>query len=98
MAATNKCLSGSNKSHTRGEATKKRRSFPVSKRDISAPAVRRTKRYGMSPPGRDHSGLMFAARITLAHFSASSTINFPNAADVIDIGSTPKPASRALIL
>jgi hypothetical protein len=56
MAATNKCLSGSNKSHTRGKATKKRRSFPVSKRDISAPAIRGTgfmeyrQRIGLTPP------------------------------------------------
>src|SRR5262249_39072987 len=38
---------------------------------------------------------MLAARITLPHLSASSAMNFPNAADVIDIGLTPKPASRA---
>src|SRR5262249_31673266 len=43
------------------------------------------------------SDLMLAARITLPHFSASSAMNVPNAADVIDIGSTPKPASRALM-
>src|SRR5215471_13921295 len=46
-------------------------------------------------PGQ--SALMLAARITLPHFSASSSMNFPNAADVIDIGSTPKLASRAFM-
>src|SRR5262249_50641918 len=44
-----------------------------------------------------HSALMSAVRITLPHLSASSAMNVPNAADVIDIGSTPKPASRALM-
>src|SRR5262249_7674091 len=34
----------------------------------------------------DHSGLMLAARITLAHLSIWSTMNFPNSADVNDIG------------
>ena len=33
----------------------------------------------------------------LPHFSVSSAMSFPNAADVIDIGSTPKPASRAFM-
>src|SRR5215831_4892307 len=31
------------------------------------------------------------------HFSVSSAMNFPNAADVMDIGSTPKPVSRAFM-
>src|SRR5256886_14432055 len=44
-----------------------------------------------------HSALMLNAWITLPHFSVSSAMNFPNAADVIDIGSTPKLASRALM-
>src|SRR3989442_15457830 len=44
-----------------------------------------------------HSALMSAARIPSPHLSASSAMSFPNAADVIDIGSTPKPASRAFI-
>src|SRR5262249_3004636 len=34
----------------------------------------------------DHSGLMLAARITLAHLSVWSAMNFPNSADVNDIG------------
>jgi hypothetical protein len=36
----------------------------------------------MEPAGgsRDHSGLMFAVRITLAHLSVSSAINFANSA------------------
>src|SRR5262249_12987049 len=33
-----------------------------------------------------YSALMFAARITLAHFSIWSAMNFPNSADVNDIG------------
>src|ERR1700730_143539 len=45
-----------------------------------------------------HSALMLATRITLAHFSVSAAIDFPNSTDVIDIGSTPKPASRAFII
>src|SRR5262245_4457660 len=53
--------------------------------------------YGISTADRPHSALMLRARITLPHFSVSSAMNFPNAADVIDIGSTPKPASRALM-
>src|SRR5215467_1264835 len=40
---------------------------------------------------------MLRARMTLPHFSVSSAMNFPNAADVIDIGSTPNPASRAFM-
>jgi hypothetical protein len=46
----------------------------------------------------DHSGLMPANFTTLAHFSVSSAISFPNAAGVIDIGSAPKSASRAFSL
>jgi hypothetical protein len=43
------------------------------------------------------SGLMLAARITWPQFSVSSATNFPNAADVIDIELTPKPASRSFM-
>src|SRR5262249_26089557 len=46
----------------------------------------------------DHSGLMLAARITLAHFSVSSTMNFPNSAGEPTTGVPPTSASRALIL
>src|SRR5262245_830458 len=65
------------------------------------PDVRRlrgTGRYGISIRLPRQSAVMLAARITLPHFSVSSTINFPTAADVIDIGSTPKPASRAFMV
>src|SRR5215469_2879620 len=41
---------------------------------------------------------MPANLITLAHFSVSSVISFPNSAGVIDIGATPKPTRRVLIL
>src|SRR5262249_57879325 len=34
-----------------------------------------------------YTGLIFAARTTLPHFSVSSATNLPNAADVIEIGS-----------
>src|SRR5262245_46277920 len=43
------------------------------------------------------SAVRLAAWITLPHFSVSSATNFPNAADVIDIRLTPKPASRAFM-
>src|SRR6516165_4916463 len=49
-------------------------------------------------PGRDHSGLMPANLITLAHFSVSSAMNFPNSGGVIGIGTPPRSASRALSL
>src|SRR5262249_33303584 len=44
------------------------------------------------------SAVMLAARITLPHFSVSSTINFSNSVGVFDNGSTPKPASRAFMV
>jgi hypothetical protein len=34
----------------------------------------------------DHSGLILAARITLAHFSTSSAMNLPKSEGVIGIG------------
>ena len=48
--------------------------------------------------GLHQSGLMFASRITFPHFSVSSNMNFPKSEDVIDIGSAPKPISRALLV
>jgi hypothetical protein len=45
----------------------------------------------------DYSGLIFANLITLAHFSVSSAMRFPNSAGVIDSGSTPKLIRRALM-
>src|SRR6478752_4170047 len=48
--------------------------------------------------GPDHSTLSLAVRMTLAHFSTSSAMNFPNPAGVIGIGSTPNSASRAFNL
>src|SRR6516165_2694987 len=47
---------------------------------------------------RDHSALMLAARITLAHFSVSSAMNFPNSADEPGSAAPPNSASRACIL
>src|SRR5262245_66319900 len=45
-----------------------------------------------------HSDLMPANLITLAHFSVSSTTNFSNSEGVLDIGATPRSASRSEIL
>jgi len=41
---------------------------------------------------------MFAARITLAHFSVSSAISLPKSAGDPTSGAAPKSANRALIL
>src|SRR5262245_50969764 len=46
----------------------------------------------------DHSGLMFAARITLLHFSVSSAISFPKSAGESASTSPPTSASRAFSL
>jgi len=48
--------------------------------------------------GRGHSALMPANLITLAHFSVSSSTNFPNSAGVMEVGTLPTSASRPLIL
>ena len=45
----------------------------------------------------DYSAVIFANLITLAHFSVSSAIRFPNSAGVIDSGSTPKLIKRAFV-
>ena len=45
----------------------------------------------------DYSAVIFANLITLAHFSVSSAIRFPNSAGVIDSGSTPKLIRRAFV-
>jgi hypothetical protein len=45
---------------------------------------------------RNHSGLMLAARITLAHFSVSWAMSLPKSAGEPDTGVPPKSASRAL--
>src|SRR5262249_30535217 len=62
------------------------------------PAVCRTGRYAISVRLPDHSGLMPADLITLAHLSVSSAMSLPKSAG--EPGSTvpPKSASRALIL
>src|SRR5262249_53480471 len=44
---------------------------------------------------RHYSALRLAARITLAHFSVSSTISFPKSADEPRNGIPPRSASRA---
>src|SRR5262249_31722362 len=48
--------------------------------------------------GDGHSGLMFAARITLAHFSVSSAISLPKSAGEPASTVPPRSASRAFIL
>src|SRR5262249_20763282 len=45
-----------------------------------------------------HSGLMFAERITLPHFSVSSAISLPKSAGEPTSGVPPRSASRSLIL
>ena len=45
-----------------------------------------------------HSGLMFAERITLAHFSVSSTMNLPKSVGEPVSTVPPRSAIRALIL
>src|SRR5262245_59451792 len=48
--------------------------------------------------GRHHSGLIWAARITLAHFCVSSARSLPNSAGVSASAVPPRSAKRALIL
>src|SRR5439155_27351576 len=55
-----------------------------------APAIRRNR--------ADHSGLMLAARFTLAHFSVSSIKSFPKSAGDNGIGTLPRPMIRPLTL
>ena len=82
--------------------------------DILEPPVRANKRQARIPvrlaapsdfaerdlwnPSRDHSGLMFAARITLPHFSVSSATNFVRTAEGAGNGSMPRSASRVFVL
>src|SRR5262249_33765851 len=51
-----------------------------------------------SGPVYSHSGLILAARITLAHFSVSSAISLPKSAGEPRIRIPPRSASRALSL
>ena len=46
---------------------------------------------------KGHSGLMFAARITLAHFSVSAAMSLPKSAGKPGSTVPPKSTSRALI-
>src|SRR5712675_517848 len=48
--------------------------------------------------GQHHCGFMFAARITLAHFSVSSAMNLPKSVDDSMNGVLPNSASRTFIL
>src|SRR5262249_7880587 len=74
-------------------------------RDTLAPFHTRSRRRRYSRNGRygmcsraDHSGLMPANLITLAHFSVSFAMNFPKSAGVIGIGTPPRSMRRCLIL
>jgi hypothetical protein len=62
-----------------------------------APGIRRT---GVTEylDGPDHSGLMLAARITLAHFSVSAAMNFRKSAGELACTKVPSSMSRALNL
>src|SRR5262245_6460228 len=59
--------------------------------------VKRTLR-NIWPDRAGHSGLMFAARITLPHFSVSSAMSLAKSAGESTSTSPPRSASRALIL
>src|SRR5262245_16335478 len=48
------------------------------------------------PPEDRYSGLMFAARITLPHFSVSAATKLPKSEGEPAITVPPRPASRAL--
>src|SRR5215510_14743977 len=74
------------------------RAFPFFDPQRSSGPIRGTGRYGMLAPSTPQSALILRATMTLTHFSVSSAMNFPNAAGVIDIGSTPMPASRAFMM
>src|SRR5262249_8541759 len=54
--------------------------------------------YGILERAPRQSALMLAARITLAHFSVSSAISFPNSVGESASTVPPRSASRALIL
>src|SRR5262249_10831445 len=73
--------------------------------DVDAPhsghygRIRGTGRYGISDrDDSDQSALMFAARITLPHFSVSSAISLPKSLGEPGRTLPPRSASRALIL
>src|SRR5262249_52376877 len=75
---------------TRLPAGRRRRSAPVG----AAPQIA----WKIGPDSRHHAGLMWAARITLAHFSVSAARSLPNGAGVSSSAVPPRPAKRALIL
>ena len=62
------------------------------------PAVRRTGFMEYLAGMLLHSGLMFAERITLAHFSVSSTMNLPKSVGEPVSTVPPRSASRAFIV
>src|SRR5262249_13879215 len=75
---------------TRLPAVGQRRARPVG----AAPQIA----WKIGADGRHHSGLIWAARITLAHFSVSPASSLPNAAGVSTSALPPRSAKRPLIL
>src|SRR5713226_9808148 len=63
-----------------------------------APAMRGMGFMERGAPGRLYSGLMFAARITLPHFSVSSTMSWANSVVDCERGVSPRSAIRSVIL
>ena len=68
------------------------------KRTLVSPRSRNGN-YGISATlmTTPQSGLMLATLITLPHFSVSSTMSLLNSVGVIDIGTPPRSAIRAVI-
>src|SRR5215475_932140 len=65
---------------------------------LIAPAIRGTKRYGISAPSPPQSALMPVNLTTLPHFSVSSAMSLPKSAGESASGALPRSASRILIL
>src|ERR1700716_1943704 len=64
---------------------------------VASPFLARAK-FGIFPGElQPQSGLMLAARITLAHLSVSSAMNVPKPLGVIGMGSLPRSASRSFL-
>jgi hypothetical protein len=72
----------------------KRREFITLLGGVAAPAISRNGVTEYSPP--DHSGLMPANLITLAHFSVSATMSLPKSAGEPGFGTLPNAAYRDL--
>ena len=71
------------------------RTSPPAAQECLLTEVLRKLTAGAGACRRLYSGLMLAARITLAHFSVSSATSFPNPVGVIGMGSPPSSVRRA---